>query len=71
MDFPFSEDFKLEVKQYNLKYKCDSCAHFDEPGSRCSYDYPTDNGNYFYIMNYGAKHKYGPRFSFCKHFELN
>ncbi|MCX6112840.1 MAG: hypothetical protein NTY22_06120 [Proteobacteria bacterium] len=66
---PASEDFKAEVKKYNLRYKCVDCAHFHEPNNRCSFDYPIDQTSYFYIMNYGEGHI--PRFSFCKHFELN
>ena len=69
MDFPFSEEFKSEVAKYNLKYKCDTCAHFHELQHRCSYDYPMDQIGYLYIMDYGEKHS--PRFSFCKHFEVN
>ncbi len=69
MDFLFSEDFKKEASLYNLKYKCIDCAHFHEPKQRCSFEYPTEQHNYFYIMDYGEKHT--PRFSFCKHFEVN
>jgi hypothetical protein len=69
MDFPFSEEFKTEAKKYNFKYKCIDCSHFNEPEQKCSFEYPTDQHNYFYVMDYGDKHV--PRFSFCKHFEIN
>lgn len=69
MDFPFSDDFKAEVKEYNFKYKCSDCAHFYEEKNRCSFDYPIDKTSYFYIMKLSEGHV--PRFSFCKHFELN
>jgi len=68
MDFPFSDEFRSEAKQYNLKYKCSDCVHFDEPHLRCSFDYPTDQHYHFYVLDYGEKHT--PRFSFCKHFEI-
>ena len=72
MDFYLTEGFNHEVKLYNLKYKCDDCAHFDGQGNRCSFDHPMSSAANFYVMDYGEKHsKYGPRFSFCKHFELN
>ena len=69
MDFPFSEDFKNQVKVFNLKYKCADCVNFNEPDERCSFDYPMDGHRLFYVMDYGYGHL--PRFSFCKHFELN
>ena len=71
MNFPFSEGFKKEAVEYDLKYRCSDCVHFDEPALKCSYEFPVDQHYLFYILDFGPKHvKYGPRFSFCKHFEV-
>ncbi|MBN1114844.1 MAG: hypothetical protein JXA66_05850 [Oligoflexia bacterium] len=69
MDFPFSAGFKEQVKEFSLKYKCTDCIHFNEPETKCSFEYPINSHHYFYIMDFG--HQYEPRFSFCKYFELN
>lgn len=70
MDFPFNENFKAQAIKYNLKYRCVDCTHFDELNAKCSFEYPIDNHHsYFYILKY--PHGDGPRFTFCKYFEIN
>ena len=69
MDFPFNESFKEDVKTYNLKYRCTDCIHFDDEIIKCSFEYPIENHHaYFYILKYPKGN--GPRFTFCKYFEL-
>lgn len=71
MDFPFSDDFKKEVIKYNLKYRCVDCIHFDDNGIKCSFEYPIeDHHSYFFIMKHPKESTSGPRFTFCKYFEI-
>ena len=60
------EEFEAEAARFNLRFRCDDCAHFDASNDRCAFGHPTA------AMRDGSTWVLGPRgaWMFCKDFEL-
>ncbi len=52
---------RREAERFDLRFRCDDCAHFDAERAACSHGYPT------------GEHRLplaAPEIVFCKEFEL-
>lgn len=53
-----------QAERFSLRFSCEHCAHFDEPGERCAEGYP--NGEHRSARLTGRQ-----LVVFCKSFELS
>ena len=60
------EEFEGEAERFNLRFRCDDCAHFEARDDRCSFGHPTA------AMRDSSTWVLGLRgeWMFCKEFEL-
>lgn len=57
------ERFRREARAFELRYSCESCAHYDVEGQRCGNGYPTEPHRARDLKTLGE-------LLFCKQFEL-
>jgi hypothetical protein len=54
---------RSEARRYELRFCCESCAHYDAPATRCANGYPTE-------AHRGVDLERRSEVFFCKEFEL-
>lgn len=60
-----NERFLEDVSDYQLRYRCESCAHLDAPSAVCSLGYPNDT-----LVGPVRAISADGNLTFCKYFEL-
>ena len=60
---PVDEQLRDEAERYQLRFGCETCAHFDPDRERCANGYPNE-------AHRGVDLGRVSELSFCKEFEL-